>query len=211
MLKAFYDIIKESGGNPKNINCDEGKEFLYRPFTKYCEDNNITLWVSNPEQENKNAIIERFHRTLRNLILKYTVAKGKAYIDDLDKLIRNYNTTEHRTIQERPIDIWNGKKTNEQTIIRVGHNFVVGDKVRKQTKKAVFEKASSTTNYSVKVYTITKIEGNALYLDDLKKPFRSYELVIAVGEDATTQYDEVNEYDKRFETMKRRLRKEVLN
>jgi hypothetical protein len=167
--------------------------------------------VSNPEQENKNAIIERFHRTLRNLLLKYVVAKGKAYIDDLDKLVRNYNTTEHRTIKQRPIDIWNGINANEQTITRVEHNFSVGDKVRKQTKKGVFEKASSTANYSVKVYTITKIEGNAIYLDELKKPYRNFELVKAVGGDVTSNYDVENEKDKRNETVKRRLNREGLN
>ena len=208
VLKAFLDIIKESGGNPKNINCDEGKEFIYKPFTKYCEENNITLWVSNPEQENKNAIIERFHRTLRNLILRYTIAKGKAYIDDLEKLIKNYNTTEHRTIQQRPVDIWNGSKQNEQTIHRVEHNFTVGDRVRKLTKKKVFDKASSTSNYSAKTYSISKIEGNSIFLDDLKKPFRNYELVHAVGVNMVSEYDKQNEIDKKNETIQRRLNRE---
>jgi hypothetical protein len=31
----------------------------YKPFRQYCEDNNIILWVCDPEQANKNAIIER--------------------------------------------------------------------------------------------------------------------------------------------------------
>jgi hypothetical protein len=48
-----------------------GAEFKYAPFRKYLDGNNITLWVSNPEQENKNAITERFHRTIENLILRY--------------------------------------------------------------------------------------------------------------------------------------------
>jgi transposase InsO family protein len=57
---------------------DEGSEFIFTSFRKYCEDNNIILWYSNKEQDKKNAIIERFHRTLRNYILRYEVATGKS-------------------------------------------------------------------------------------------------------------------------------------
>ena len=47
-----------------------------------CADNDIEIWFSYPEQRNKNSIIQHFHRTQRKL-LKYTVAKGKPCIDDL--------------------------------------------------------------------------------------------------------------------------------
>ena len=90
VLDAFKMLFKESG-ICRNLNLDLGSEFVYAPFVNYCESNNIKLWYSNPEQSNKNAIIERFHRTLRNLILKYTVANGKSYIDVLPDLIKNYN------------------------------------------------------------------------------------------------------------------------
>jgi transposase InsO family protein len=80
---------------PKNLNIDDGAEFKYTPFRKYLNDNDITLWVSNPEQENKSAIVERFHRTLRGLILKYELVNNKTYIQDLQKLISNYNHNYH--------------------------------------------------------------------------------------------------------------------
>jgi transposase InsO family protein len=54
-----------------------GAEYINSSFQNYCLDNSIKLWYSNPEQDNKNAIIERFHRTLRNYILKFQVANGK--------------------------------------------------------------------------------------------------------------------------------------
>jgi len=59
VLEVFKKMMSEEG-NPKNLNVDEGSEFIYKPFRKYCEDNDITLWYSNPEQDNKNAIIEDF-------------------------------------------------------------------------------------------------------------------------------------------------------
>ena len=63
VLEAFKEMISEEG-KPANINLDEGSEFIYTPFKKYCEDEDITLWYSNKDQDNKNSIIERFHRTL---------------------------------------------------------------------------------------------------------------------------------------------------
>ena len=126
VLKAFKDIIDRMG-ICKNLNCDLGSEFIYSPFKKYCDDNHIEIWYSNPEQSNKNAIIERFHRTLRNMILKYTVANGKSYIDILPDLIDNYNSSYHRTIDGEPNDIWEGKTTNNQNIHRIETTFKVGD------------------------------------------------------------------------------------
>jgi transposase InsO family protein len=200
-------MIKENG-KPVNMNIDDGKEFVYKPFVNYCKENDIKLWISDPEQTNKNAIIERFHRTLRNLILKYEVANGKSYIDILPSLVENYNSTFHKTLEENPIDIWKGRKTNQQNIIRMDIGFAEGDKVRHIINKKAFEKGSSTTNYTKKIYKITKIIGKSIFLDDLTKPFKSFELVKAVGEEVKSSYDESNEKDKQDETVKRRIRKE---
>jgi hypothetical protein len=206
-LKNFKEMVAEHG-KPVNINLDDGKEFKFKEFVKYCSDNNITMWVSNPEQTNKNAIIERFHRTLRNLILRYEVANGKSYIDDLQKLIDNYNSTEHKTTENKPDDIWEGKKENEQKVQEVVNDYSIGDKVRHLTAKKVFDKNSSTTTYTKKVFTITKIVGQSIYLDDLSKPFKAFELVKAVGSNVANSYDKLNAKDKAADKLKRVLRKE---
>lgn len=208
---AKFKAMMEQYGRPVNLNLDLGKEFIYLPFKKYCEDNGIKLWYSDSEQENKNSIIERFHRTLRNMILKYEVASGKAYIKQLQKLINNYNSTEHTTIKQKPLNIWEGKQVNQQSITKLKNDYEVGDKVRHITKKKSFDKSSSTTNYTKTIYTITKISGHSIFLDDLIKPFKSFELVKAVGDDKTSSYDEKNEKNKHDETIKRRLRKEGLD
>jgi transposase InsO family protein len=98
VLEAFKKII-ERAGKPKNVNVDMGAEFIYSSFQNYCLDNSLKLLYSNPEQDNINAIIERFYRTLRNNILKYAVANGKEYISELDDIIDNYNNTFHHTIK----------------------------------------------------------------------------------------------------------------
>ena len=55
IFTAFKEMIKEYG-SPKNINVDEGKEFTNKTFQNYCENNDIDLWFSDTQQENKNAI-----------------------------------------------------------------------------------------------------------------------------------------------------------
>jgi hypothetical protein len=95
--------------------------------------------------------------------------------------------------------------------------FKVGDRVRHVVKKATFDKASSNTNYTVKVYVITKIDGNSIYIDDLKKPFRDFELVKAVEDTNVENVKKAEEYnkkvaeDKRQDLIKRRLRREGMD
>jgi hypothetical protein len=147
VFDAIQKLFRENG-LPKNINLDLGTEFKYKPFLTFCDKNDITLWFSDSEQENKNSIVERFHRTLRNMILKYEVAFGKSYIGILDKLIWNYNHTKHGTIKQKPIDVWQGVKNNQQDISIVPNHFQVGDKVRHLVKRKDFQKSSDTTGYT---------------------------------------------------------------
>lgn len=205
-----FKVMMEEYGKPKNINVDKGSEFVYKPFVKYCEDNDITLWYSNPEQDNKNAIIERFHRTLRNLLLKYNVATGKPYIDVLQDLVKNYNSTFHKTINAEPINVWTDKKKPKQKHSLIVNEFKVGDRVRHIISKQGFDKNSSTHTYSKKIYTITRVDKHSYYLDDLTKPFREYQLVEAIGQSIETKYDKKVEDDNLKERIKRKLKKEGL-
>ncbi len=81
-LINFQSIIKENG-KCKNLNADMGTEFNNSEFYNYCNENEIETWFSNPEQDNKNSIVERFHRTLRKLILRYVVRQG-------NRILTNY-------------------------------------------------------------------------------------------------------------------------
>ena len=115
-LASMESFMKENGVC-KNLNFDMGSEFNNSEFNTYCEMNGIVLWFSNPEQDNKNAIDERFHRTLKKLILRYVVATGRPYINALPALIKNYNTTFHKTVSAIPTDIWSGQDINHQEYI----------------------------------------------------------------------------------------------
>ena len=189
VFSGFKEMVNKYG-KPKNLNVDLGSEFVYRPFVNYCKENNIKIWYSDPEQANANSIIERFHRTLRNIILKYTVANGRRYLKDLDNFMYNYNNTYHKTVRNTPQSIWDGKEKNEQKYNIVVHDLNVGDQVRHTLEKEIYGKNSSSPTYTQKIFTITKKEGNAYYLDNMTKPFREHELIIATGENNNEREDE---------------------
>ena len=194
VIDAFRKIMKKAG-IPQNLNTDAGKEFTNHKFKQLLDDNYINHFISNPEQDNKNAIVERVHRTLRNIILKYELSYKKPYINDLDKLVHNYNTTEHSTTEEKPNKIWKGKAQNNQEINKVEYDFKVNDTVRYLLKSTTFLKKSSNIKYSQSVYKIYKISGNSYYLqninteNNLNKPFRGHELLKVDGDDFTSKYD----------------------
>ena len=52
-------------GYPYRIQCDN--EFATKAFIDLMSKCDVTLSFSNPNEINKNAIVERFNRTLRDL------------------------------------------------------------------------------------------------------------------------------------------------
>ena len=166
--------------------------------------------VLKPRPSKNNLIIERFHRTLRNIILKYTVANGRRYLDKLDEFMYNYNHTFHKTVHNTPADIWKGKEKNDQEYHIIPHELNVGDQVRHTLEKEIYGKQSSTPTYTQKIFTITKKEGNAYYLDDLTKPFREHELILATGEN-NNERDEEEENIILKEKEEKNQKKELKN
>jgi len=88
---------------------------------------------------------------------------------------------------------------------------LLANKVRHLQKRKSFDKSSSVSTYTKKISTITRIDGNKIYLDDLTKPFREYELILAVGEPMSQDYQDKLDIDARDNVFNRRMRKEGLN
>lgn len=164
-IMNVIDSVAREYGYPKNINLDN--EFNTKEFSKWCEKHNIKAWFSDPNEINKNAIVERMNRTIINMIQKVRVAtKRYDWPKYLPDLIENYNNTIHGTTKQKPIDVFHGKKYNEQIYRLVGNNFKVGDKVRIRIKKKVFSKGDSLS-YSPEIYVINSIVGNRYDLKDV--------------------------------------------
>lgn len=153
-ILASIKKIFNTMGKPRNLNTDN-EFFLPKVIQRYFADNNIKHHVSQVNEINKQAIVERWNRTLAKLLQRWRVATGRTdWHTVLPELVQNYNKTYQRTIKERPIDVWEGRKPSRQTDI---HQFEselnIGDLVRVKQIKGIFDKADAL-QYSPEEYVI---------------------------------------------------------
>jgi transposase InsO family protein len=114
----------------------QGDKKIIDAFKKYLKFGypNVYSFVTKPHETNKNAIVERVIRTLKNDLLKYLYVRefpkirgkfvGEKYVEDdttsevLQEICRMRNNTVHRSIREKPIDVFFGRAPNRQIIAR---------------------------------------------------------------------------------------------
>jgi len=88
IIKNINSIMEEMGW-PKNINCDN--EFNKKQFNELTAKHNIRVWYSEPDEINKNAIVERFNRTIAERIQLWRTATDKYdWPKVLPSLVKNY-------------------------------------------------------------------------------------------------------------------------
>lgn len=163
VVAAFKEILSQAKSKPKFLQCDLGKEYYNKTFQNFLKANSIELFSVHSDK--KAAIVERFNRTLMMRISKWFHFSGKfKYVDVLDRIIKSYNDSKHRTISCSPnqvtkyneMDVW--LQTHKDLIHRKSesHNLNVGDFVRIKQVKGAFEKGYATS-YSDKLYTISQV------------------------------------------------------
>eukprot|EP01043_Picozoa_sp_COSAG02_P095796 COSAG02_NODE_32125_length_522_cov_0.411348_1_plen_135_part_10 len=119
----------------------------------------IRQYVSDPKDYSKNAIVERFNRTFRRLMLVDKKQRNNApqTREDVARHVKNYNNDLHSTIKAKPEMVYKLKDTNKQKYKFIDFKLSKGDKVRTLNKNALFDKG--TYEYSDKVYTIKEKNG----------------------------------------------------
>jgi hypothetical protein len=147
---------------PKNLWVDEGKEFYNVEMKKYCKENDINMYHTYSGL--KSVFAERFNKTLRDLIFTYLHSNDtKNYIDELPKIIANYNNTYHNSIKETPYNIYiKGKEPKKKIYLSDEEpKLKVDDYVRKVTVKKLFEKGY-TPKWSEEIYMVSSVDDNQL-------------------------------------------------
>lgn len=156
---AFQDILKK-GRQPKTLQSDKGTEFLNSQMNNFLKDNNIKLFTTNSER--KASVVERFNRTLKELMFRYfTKNNTRRYIDVLEELVQKYNNTYHSSIKMKP----KGVNRENSPIVWLnmyekGWNrnvnrfkFNIGDKVRISIERLPFQKRYEEI-WSEEIFTI---------------------------------------------------------
>lgn len=167
LIDGVKKCFKVMGKVPKNINCDG--EFNKKEFNAFMDEEGIRMWYSDTNEINKNAIVERFNRTLAMLIQRWRVGSGSYdWPKVLNQLVENYNTIYHSRIQATPKEVWEGEKKSMQVRIYLRPTFKVGDKVRIREKKEVFDKGDVFT-YSKDIYLVRKMDKGRVYLNNMSR------------------------------------------
>ena len=137
--------------------------------------NNNIKWYHTFNRDIKCSICERYNRTILNKIYKnFTLNNNTIWINDLDKLVNEYNNSYHRSTKMKPIlaseksnenivrnNLYNFKNTNKKP------KFTIGDRVRVSLLKNTFEK-SYTSNWSEEIFIIDDIKTSNVHYYFLK-------------------------------------------
>ena len=159
---CFQKIFKER--KPKFIWSDKESSFFSKEMLKFFEDNKVKIYYTNSNL--KAVIIERFNRSLRELMMKEFVKKNNAvWYNILQKLIKFYNNRYHNTIKDKPINI---NKSNEKYIKNTNYKYNITNKIPKfkindivrisLKRRELFDKPSSNIKWSEELFKIHSID-----------------------------------------------------
>jgi len=171
MLNKFKDNALEID----DITCDYGKEFIDKNVKKWFEDNDIKVFYVKDDNHTKLSIINRFHRTLKDKLLKHFIANDTTkWIDVIDEIIKNYNNTSNQGIENltpreasKPFIqtyLINKKKEMTGEIKKTEvDDFKINDNVLLLNNNNLFSKMK--IKYSDVIYKIIKINKNSVDLE----------------------------------------------
>ena len=158
---CFEKIFKER--KPKYIWSDQESAFFYKEMLKFFEDHNIKIYYTHSNL--KAVVIERFNRSLRELMMKSSVKNNNTvWYNILPGLITTYNNRYHHTIKMKPIDV---NKTNEKHIKNTVYNYNITNKIPKfkindlvhisLKRRQLFDKPTGNIKWSEELFEIYKI------------------------------------------------------
>ena len=79
-------------GKPKNIRCDNGREFISKTFQEWCKGNEINIIYIQPGHPTQDSIIERFNGSYRRAVLDAYIFRNLQDVRELtEALITDYN------------------------------------------------------------------------------------------------------------------------
>ena len=166
ITNEFSNLLSTSKRKPNKIESERGTEFYISFFRNLLKTKNIRYFSRLTHKG--PSITGRVIRTIRNLLKRPIFQAGIAdWLVELPTVTKQYNNTIHHSIKMTPIQA--SKKSNEKLVYnnlrdkREIQNpiFKLGQKVRTSDSRKVFSKDDST-NYSYKLYTITKVTHDSI-------------------------------------------------
>ena len=164
---ALKSLIKKTKRKPDKFWSDRVKEFYNKTFLDFLKEQNIHIYSTHSDL--KAVFVERFNRTLLDLIKEPMYIEGKAcWLNHLNTAMEKYNNRVHGTTKLTPFEMFtNTNKINNIKIIKnntaslARHNlpkFQIGDFVRVPDKRNIYSKGY-TTNWNREFFKIYKINN----------------------------------------------------
>ena len=161
-IKPCFEKIFEKNKR-KYIWSDKESAFLSKEMQQFFKDNNVKIYHTNSHL--KAVVIERFNRSLRELMMKEFVKNNNTiWYNILPKLIKIYNNRYHSTIKMKPMQV---NKNNEKYIkeniyaynkTTKNPKFKINDLVRISLKRRdLFDKPSVNIKWSEELFKIHSI------------------------------------------------------
>ena len=130
---------------------------------QFFEDNNVTIYYTNSHL--KAVVIERFNRSLRELMMKHFVKNNNTvWYNIIPKLIKIYNNRYYSTIKMKPIQVnKNNEKYIKENIYTYNKTskipkFKIGVLVRISLKRRnIFDKSSGNIKWTEELFKIYSI------------------------------------------------------
>lgn len=175
--EGFKSILRRSNGRvPICFRSDRGKEFTAALFQSALREREITF--RECKNDVKASCIERFIRTLKQLMYRYFTHQGtKRYIDVLQQIVDTYNATPHSATRLRPCDVdFHNAKLARLNIMKrhrpphKSRKYQIDDFVRISKIRSVFSKGY-VGGWSNEIFKIVRISESrdpvVYYLEDL--------------------------------------------
>ena len=162
LRQALQQLLEESHPrHPRQIRVDKGGEFVNSHVKNFLKEQNIRFFTS--QNETKAAIVERFNRTLKNIMWRYfTHRQTYRYVDKLDDFLQAYNHRYHRSIKMKPVEVtpYNAPEVwrtlyGKMKKSTINYKYEVGESVRISKNKSIFEKGY-WPNWTREIFTIAQ-------------------------------------------------------
>ncbi|CAN0069936.1 unnamed protein product, partial [Heterosigma akashiwo] len=94
-LQAIKTLLKQIKKHinyyPYELKSDQGTEFTNKSVQEFLKQTKIEHTLSFTNDKRANSFVERFNRTVRNYIARYTASFDNRYINNLNNFLKNYN------------------------------------------------------------------------------------------------------------------------
>lgn len=164
VVKALNKIFSE-GRTCTKLRSDKGTEFVNRVVKDYLKSKNI-YFFNTLNSQTKSNYAERVIKTFKNMMYRYfTKNRTYRYLDVLDDLVKSYNSTPHKSLNntapkdvtgENEADLWAYMYLKPSTPTGVTpYQFKVKDLVRVSHTNMIF-KRSYDEPFSREIFKIVK-------------------------------------------------------